>query len=192
MFRHSLTATFTAFALAIVLGQSQAQAQVKPFKITGSGVAPLGLPAPGGPALPHSIVGNATQLGKHYGMGTVELNTFVPNSDYSIITGEFGSGSPFEFVGANGDILSCWYGRTDHGATSPGSYMLVSTGEPDMYIAYFIAEFVPFDPECTGKFTGVTGSWIMYAVTDPFLLGSDSPVNYSWQGSGYLTYQQGK
>jgi hypothetical protein len=60
-----------------------------------------------------------------------------------------------------------------------------------IYIAYFIAQFVPYDPECTGKFAGVSGGWTMYAMTGPFVLGSSNPVAYVWEGTGTLTFARG-
>ncbi len=113
---------------------------------------------------------------------------FLPNGD---ITGTFGSGSPFVFTALNGDQLACYYGRTDFGASKPGTFTLVpvpALGE-GVYVAFFVAEFVPYLPECTGRFAGVTGGWVMYAMTDPFVLGSDEPLSYSWVGQGSLTVE---
>ena len=181
-----------AFAVLVLLSHS-VDAQLKPFKISGAGVAPNGLPFPGDPARPHWIAGNATQLGRHYGEGSVQTdaNNFMFHDD-GRITGEFGSGSPFVFTGANGDILSCQYGRTAFGASTPGTFEMVPTGDPGMYVAYFIAEFVPVSADCTGKFAGVTGSWVMDAVTEPFLLGSNDPLYYSWEGNGTLNFKKGE
>lgn len=181
-----------AFAVLVLLSHS-ADAQLKPFKISGAGVGPIGLALPGQPARPHWIVGNATHLGRHYGEGSfqADVNNLVFHGD-GRITGEFGSGSPFVFTGADGDILSCQYGRTAFGASTPGTFEMVPTGDPGMYVAYFIAEFVPVSADCTGKFAGVTGSWVMYAVTEPFLLGSDDPLYYSWEGDGALNFKKGK
>ena len=169
-----------------------AQAQVKPFKIKGEGVASEGLPLPGQPARPHTVVGTATHLGKHNGEGSIQtdMNNFVVHGDGSI-TGEFGSVAPFVFTGANGDILSCNYGRTDLGASTPGTFTLIPVGD-GLYMAFFIAEFVPISAACTGKFKGVTGSWVMYAATEPFALGTSGSIEYSWEGSGELTFKKGK
>ena len=66
--------------LAVLLGImafacNTAQAQVvKPFKIVGTGPAPSGLSLPGGPEEPHSIVGEATYLGRHTGSGTEQTD----------------------------------------------------------------------------------------------------------------------
>ncbi len=181
----------TTVVAVLTLACHSAEAQVKPFKITGDGVAPLGLPLPGQDARPHWIVGNATHLGRHSGAGTVQTDTATFHPDGSI-TGEFGSGEPFVFTGANGDILSCEYGRTEFGASTPGTFELIPVGPPGIYVAIFIAEFVPVSAECTGKFAGVTGSWVMYAVTEPFLLGSTDPIDYSWEGNGTLKFKKGK
>ena len=51
-----------------------------------------------------------------------------------------------------------------------------------------IAEFVAQPLESTGRFAGATGGWIMYAETEPFVLGSADPVEYSWEGEGELTF----
>jgi hypothetical protein len=46
--------------------------------------------------------------------------------------------------------------------------------------------------DATGKFAGATGSWVMVARSEPFVLGSDDPVVYSWEGEGALTFLKGK
>jgi hypothetical protein len=177
----------------LLLAGSPAQAQVKPFKITGEGVGPLGVPLPGQPMRPHWIEGNATHLGRHEGEGFVQTDTAEFHPD-GTITGEFGSGAPFVFTGANGDILACHYGRTDFGASTPGTFELVPLPElgPGVYMAFWVAEFVPVADECTGKFAGVSGSWVMYAQSEPFILGSSDPIAYSWHGEGQLTFQKAK
>lgn len=50
----------------------------------------------------------------------------------------------------------------------------------------FHAEFVP-QPESTGQFVGSSGSWIMIANTEIFILGSDDPAAHTWEGEGTLT-----
>lgn len=197
MFRRSWLKNGVVLMTAVVTTLSMlsydAHAQVKPFKISGDGVASEGLPLPGQPARPHTAVGNATHLGKYHGAGSIktDVGTLVFHGDGSI-TGEFGSFAPFVFTGANGDILSCNYGRTDLGASTPGTFTLIPVGAPGVYMAIFIAEFVPISADCTGKFKGVTGSWVMYAATEPFVLGSSDPIQYSWEGSGELTFKKGK
>ena len=54
--------------------------------------------------------------------------------------------------------------------------------------ALWVAEFVPVPDQSTGKFAGVTGSWVMYAWSEPFVLGSDDPVSYAWEGQGSLEF----
>ena len=182
---------FAAVVSTFSLLTYDAEAQVKPFKINGEGVAPIGLPLPGQDARPHTIVGNATHLGRHRGEGSVKTDT----ADFHVdgrITGEFGSGEPFVFTAANGDFLSCEYGRTEFGASTPGTFELIPVGPPGIYTANFIAEFVPVSAACTGKFAGVSGSWVMYAVTEPFVLGSTDPIDYSWEGNGTLTFKKKK
>jgi hypothetical protein len=183
-----------AFVAILTLACLKTEVQADPFKITGSGVAPFALPLPGQEPRPHTIVGTATYLGKHKGAGTVKTDSAVFDPVTGHITGEFGSGSPFVFVAANGDQLACNYGRTDLGASSPGTFDLtivdiLSDGSL-VVVGAFVAEFVPQMDLCTGKFKGVTGSWIMYATTDLFILGSSDPTKYSWQGKGSLTLEE--
>jgi hypothetical protein len=185
-----------AVLVAISALTVSAEGQVKPFKITGSGVALTGLPLPGQDPREHTIVGNATHLGRYTGDGFVRTDTFpVPNPATGTLDGEFGGGSPYVFVAANGDKLVAWYGRTDHGAAVPGTYALTvvgGTAEDPIVIAEFIAEFVVQPALSTGKFAGVTGSWIMFAKTEPFHLLAEDPAGYSWEGEGELTFPKKK
>jgi hypothetical protein len=107
--------------------------------------------------------------------------------------GTFGSGpGGFSFVAANGDVLATNYGRTGKGgAKAPGTVTLTIVGLDGMLpvvTAEFVAEFVVDGAGSTGRFSGVTGSWVMYARTAPFTLGSTDPVVYTWEGEGRLTY----
>jgi hypothetical protein len=195
MIRRLLTIALTLCALE--LGHDSAPAQVvKPIKIKGFGVAPTGVPLPGQPSRMHWIIGEATHLGRHYGEGTVQTDSAALDPDTGKIVGEFGSGSPFVFTGANGDQLACYYGRTDFGAEEPGTFELTIVDVlPDGSLvveAAWIAEFVAQPELCTGKFAGVTGSWIMFAFSEPFVLGSNDPVIYWWEGTGSLTFKKGK
>ena len=144
-----------------------AHAQVKPFKITGGGVGPLGLPLPGQDPRPHSSVGEATHLGRYTGIGTLRTDSAAFDPATGHITGEFGSASPYVFTGADGDELVCYYGRTDFGASTPGTFELTIVdvlADGSLVVeALFVAEFVAQPDDCTGKFAGVTGSWIMVA-----------------------------
>jgi hypothetical protein len=196
MFRKPIVVAFAVCTVALALGQGRAEAQSEAFKITGVGAGPHGLPTPGQDPRLHWIVGNATHLGKHCGVGTVQTDSAAYNPKTGKIEGEFGSGAPFVFTGANGDKLVCWYGRTDHGASQPGTFALTILGmAPDgspIVEAAWIAEFVPVPDQSTGKFAGVTGSWVMYAYSEPFVLGSSDPVGYWWHGEGRLTFAHGR
>lgn len=134
MSRNPILAAMTFLALAMVLGQGEARAQVKPFKITGEGAAPFGLPLPGQPARLHPIVGNATYLGRHTGEGSVKTDPdhLVFHAD-GRITGEFGSGDPFVFTGANGDVLTCIYGREEGGAATAGKRAVRASPAPSSW-----------------------------------------------------------
>jgi hypothetical protein len=140
--------------------------------------------------------GNASHMGTHTGWGSVRTDSAVPQPD-GTITGEFGSGDlPFTFEGKKGDRLVCYYGRFDKGATEPGTFVLtildVLPGGLLVVEAHFLAEFVVQPELCTGTFAGVTGSWSMDAWSEPFILGSDSPVYYSWEGKGRLNFPRKK
>jgi hypothetical protein len=189
----AVVSSLAALLAALSLASAPAQAQVKPFKIVGVGVAPDGLPLPSQAARPHWIVGEATDLGRHTGEGSVQTDTAAPQPD-GTIAGEFGGGSPFVFHGANGDDLACYYGRTAFGAAKPGTFDLTVVDVLDdgslVVEAAFIAEFVVQPNLSTGKFAGATGSWVMYAYTEPFVLGSDDPLDYRWEGEGSLTFRK--
>lgn len=193
-----------AACLSLTLQAAAAGDVEKAFRISGEGVGPEGLPLPGEAPRPHWIIGTATHLGVHDGDGFVQTDTAFPvfDDDGNLIgfNGEFGSGLdgdgnplPFEFCAANGDKLVCVYGRTQFGASEPGSFELtivdVLPGGLLVVEALWIAEFVPLAGECTGRFEGVSGSWIMYAWSEPFVLGTSDPVGYAWEGAGRLTFR---
>jgi hypothetical protein len=200
MNRTSLCQSFVSLLAMLVAVSAVPNVQadghvVKAFKIKGAGVAPDGLPLPGQEPRGHWIRGEATGLGHHCGEGTVRTDWAAPQPD-GTIAGEFGSASPFVFRGEDGDRLVVYYGRTDHGASKPGTFVLTILDVLDdnslVVEAAWIAEFVAVTDQCTGKFRGVTGSWIMYAYSKPFVLGSSDPLAYSWEGKGELTFPKGK
>jgi hypothetical protein len=179
-----LVAVFGVGTLGVAGKKSEV---TKPFKVKGGGIAPEGLRPPG-EVTTHLIEGTATHLGKHTGEGNFDIYTLIPTSP-TTLSGTFGSHDPCVFVAANGDELVCYYGRPDKGAAAVGTFeitILDATSEGFLVEALFIAEFVP-QPESTGRFAGAGGSWIMYAQTEPFILGSDDPVAYTWEGNGTLT-----
>jgi hypothetical protein len=186
MFRNDVLATLTACALALVLGQNQAQAQVKPFKVTGGGVVNY-VPLPGDPPQFHFAVGNATELGNYYGEGYVQvLELLSPN------TASFDSAVPFVFTAANGDKLAFQYGHVDARAAGPGLVTLYPANGAKV-VAVFVAEFNPVPADCTGRFKKVIGgSFIMTAVTEPFVLGAQDPVAYTWEGDGSIEFSKGR
>jgi len=186
MFRNPL---ITASLLVLALGQCQAQAQVKPFKITGGGFVPGGLSLiPGVPAF-HDATGQATELGAHSGEGWFTLLGFT-----GPLTAEFSSAPDFVFTAANGDKLAFTYGDVGNGAKQPGEVTLYPVGDGS-FIAVFIAEFNPVPAASTGRFAKVTGgSFTMVATSEPFFLlaTETTPFAYSWQGDGSLTFRKGK
>jgi hypothetical protein len=160
-----------------------------PFKVTGGGEAPEGLPVfPGGTA-GHNATGTATHLGRYSG----EEGLFTLLGYTSATTGTF-QGS-FVFVAANGDRLAFNYG-----ANTPGEFTLIPTDD-GKFIVQFDAEFTPVPEESTGRFAKVTGgSFRMIAYSDPLDLSPDAitedgytaPFNYTWSGEGSIEFSKGK
>ena len=174
-----------AIAATIVLALP-AEAQVKPFKITGGGIATEGLPLTPGIPGPHWAVGEATELGRYYGEGAFTLLNFTGPT-----TANFSSAIDFVMVGANKDKLVFTYGDTTNGAVEPGEVVLSYVGE-GKFVAVFTAEFNPVIAKCTGRFAKVSGgSFIMVATSDPFVLGAHDPVGYTWEGAGELEFKTG-
>jgi hypothetical protein len=178
------------FGLATFASAGKKTSVTKPFKVKGGGVAPEGLRPPG-EVTTHLIDGTATHLGHHTGEGSFDIFSLAPTSP-STLEGTFGSHDTCVFEAANGDELVCYYGRTDNGAAEVGTFtinVLDVTPEGPLVEALFIAEFV-VQPESTGRFAGASGSWIMYAQTEPFVLGSSDPVAYTWEGVGTITLRK--
>jgi hypothetical protein len=175
----------TSLVAVFTLVCSRADAQVKPFKVSGGGVADYIPVTPGDPVF-HWAVGQATGLGRYYGEGRVQLDQFT-----SPTTAEFSSAEPFVFTAANGDKLAFTYGKTDNGAAQPGQVELFYVGD-GLFVTVWVAEFNPVPELCTGRFSKViAGSFIMVAVTEPFVLGATDPVAYSWEGEGWIEFQKG-
>ena len=189
---HQCGVLLTTFAAVLALASASAQAQVKPFKITGGGLAPEGISLiPGVPA-PHDATGNATELGKYEGEGFFTLLGFT-----SQLTAEFASAPDFVFTAANGDQLTFTYGDVDNGAAQPGQVELFPQSDGS-FIAVFVAEFNPDPSKSTGRFAKVVdGSFIMIAVSEPFTFDPNdpsrtTPFEYTWEGKGTLTFSKGK
>jgi hypothetical protein len=183
-----LTVSLVAvLGLATLASADKKTTVTKPFKVKGGGVAPEGLRPPG-EVTTHLIDGTATHLGHHTGEGNFDIYSLAPTSP-TTLEGTFGSHDACVFVAANGDELVCYYGRLDKGAADVGTFEITDldiTPDGPLVEAFFIAEFV-VQPESTGRFAGASGNWIMYAQTEPFILGSSDPVAYTWEGEGTLT-----
>lgn len=173
--------------VVVGLASPHAQAQVvKPFKVTGAGTVDY---VPLVPFVPvtHDAIGEATELGRYYGKGRVQLIGFTGPT-----TADFNSAVPFVFIAANGDELAFTYGDTTNGAAGPGEVTLSGPDAGGLFVATWVAEFNPVPNLCTGRFEKVIdGSFIMVAKTEPFVLGATDPVKYSWKGQGTLTFQNG-
>jgi hypothetical protein len=191
MLRNVFRNALLVFAFASALGLSQASAQVKPFKISGGGVAPLGLSLiPGVPA-PHVSTGQATELGNHTGAGFFTIIDFT-----GPLTATFSSAPTYTFTAANGDKLVVTYGDVNNGADSPGELTLTAHNDGSLS-AVFVAEFNYVPSQSTGRFAQVTGgSFIMIAKSSPFFLDfvnfTSTPFDYSWEGQGTIQFAKGK
>jgi len=96
------------------------------------------------------------------------------------------------FTGADGDKLAFHYGRTDFGAGGPGVVTLYDAGGGEV-VAVWVAEFTPVAAASTGRYKRVVGgSFVMTAVTEPFVLGSGDPVAYAWAGDGWIEFERGR
>src|SRR5262249_23262551 len=116
---HTVIVPLIALAASLALTSTRAEAQVKPFKISGGGPAPDGISLIRGTPAPHSATGNATELGNYTGEGFFQILDFT-----SPLTAEFSSAPNFVFVAANGDHLTMTYGDTNNGAKQPGQVTL--------------------------------------------------------------------
>lgn len=174
--------TFGLVAI-VAVACAPAQAQVKPMKITGGGFAPFGVSLAPGVTRPHTVVGNATHLGKHSGLGMFQITG--PDPGRNPLKARFSSAPVVTFVAANGDKLVCTYGAGGTGEVTLTPHV---TGE---FTARFVAEFKSVPASSTGRFEGVTGSWIMIANSSAFTLASltdTTPFTFTWQGEGTLTF----
>lgn len=179
---------------ALVTGAATAaqadDSQVVPFKITGSGPAPNGLPLIPFNTGPHQATGTATELGKYTGAGTFELGS-LSISPTGAVTGTF-EGS-FVFVAANGDRLAVTYGD---GFSGVFTGQLSGDGTSVTNVR-FDAVFTPDPGNSTGRFADVIGgSWRMIAQAPSISLvssvpGYTAPFNYTWSGEGSLVFGRG-
>jgi hypothetical protein len=173
-----------------------------PFKISGSGPAPLGLPLfPPGSSGPHSIdSGVATQLGKHTGSGTFQIGDLTVDETGKVTSTFQGS---FVFVAANGDRLAFTYGD-DYSGVLTGQ--LTADGQAVVGVK-FDAIFTYDAANSTGRFANLAGGSLrMIAQADepirltysldpdgnPVLDPNSQPFRYSWVGEGTLEKATGK
>ncbi len=174
MFRNfwinSVVVPLASVVVALTLNCQTAEAQIKPFKIKGGGSALEGLSVIGAES-PYSATGTATHLGKYSGTGV------------AMVTGPGTFTGAFDFVAANGDVLSC-----EH----PGTFAVYPDGHGRLY-AIFDAIFTPTSAS-TGKFANVGGNFRMIAITESFdfLDTATTPFDFKWHGEGSLEFAKNK
>jgi hypothetical protein len=163
--------------------------RVVPFKVTGGGPAPDGLPLIPGETAPHSATGTASHLGAYTGSGTFVLGSLQISST-GAVSGTF-QGS-FVFVAANGDQLAFNYGS---GFSGTFTAQLSADGTTVTNVT-FVAVFTPDPANCTGRFAKVVGGGftmianvasVSLASTVP---GFTPPFNYTWNGAGTLEFSK--
>jgi hypothetical protein len=192
MIRNARFVTLAVCTFALAFAQNQAQAQVKPLKITGGGLAPEGIQLIPGTPGPHWAVGTATELGKYYGEGFFQILDYTSPLTADPVTAEFSSAPEFVFTAANGDKLAMTYGVVGNGAQGPGQVTLYPAADGS-FTAVFVAEFNPVPADSTGRFAKVTeGSLIMIAISEPFFItgATTTPFEYTWSGEGTLTFKK--
>jgi hypothetical protein len=186
----SLVIRLTAAAAILTLASNAAQAQVKPFKITGKGYGSKGLSIFGADS-PYEASGVATHLGKYSGdQGVANVVSFNPFTGAGTFKGSF------VFVAANGDKFACTHGDPDNGAEQVGEFQVYDAGDGNVQVV-FIAEFNPILDQCTGRFKDIVdGSFLMVAVSEPFPLQIDAngftpPFGFTWEGEGWIEFDEG-
>jgi hypothetical protein len=185
---HLVAVRLIALAAILALACPRAQAQDKPFKVKGGGLAPDGISLIPFTPVPHSAVGEATELGEYSGEGMFQLLDFT-----GPLSAEFSSAPNFVFTAANGDQLAFTYGVTSNGAAQPGEVTLFPESDGS-FTAVFVAEFNPDLANCTGRFANVIGgSFTMVAVSEPFFIVGDTttPFAYTWEGEGAIEFSKG-
>ena len=172
------------FADVALVGQ-QSDTHIVPFKLSGGGPGPVGMPLfPGGTA-PHEAAGTATYLGKHTGAGTYELGS-LDISPTGAVTGFFQG--TFVFVAANGDAMAFTYGDGFTGELT-GQLTADGTAVTDVKFDGF---FTLDAANSTGRFQKFAGgSFRMIATVDEVSLlssvpGFTAPFEYAWSGAGSL------
>jgi sugar lactone lactonase YvrE len=165
--------------------------QTLPFKVTGGGPAPAGLPLVPGVSVPHLATGEANYLGHYTGAGTFTLGS-LNISPTGQVTGTF-HGS-FVFVAANGDRLAMTYGDGDSGRFSG---QLTADGTAVVNVV-FDAFFTPDPVHSTGRFASVVGGGFRMIANAPYVSllsgvpGFTAPFDYTWSGEGVLVFAKGK
>jgi len=197
MTRTMVSRTSTRIAatlLVLALTSLSAQAQIRPFFVTGSGRAPDGVSVIPGTVSQHTAAGLSIPVGPYASDSGRFVAVDPPDENLS---GTFKGSFTFEEVFRKDDLF-CTYGDESNGAEGPGRYYVIDVGGGDVIIA-FLAEFNPDRFRSTGKYRRVTGgSLTMLAVTEPIALaeilddGVSPAFNYSWVGSGWIRFRRGR
>ncbi|MGF1582539.1 MAG: hypothetical protein ACFCD0_24710 [Gemmataceae bacterium] len=176
------------FVVSLVAACPSAQAQRVPFAINGGGAIEF-VPLPGvttSTVATHITTGLATYLGAHVSRGKVEVLAADPTTG----VGTFQSVVPTIFASQRG-LLAFDYGRLPgREAPAPGVVRLVPVQGGTKVVAVWDAQFTLSNAVRSriGHRRVTRGSFRMIATTEPFVLGSQTPVRFSWRGTGTITF----
>ena len=182
---HDVPAQEASFASsAVEAGKGASQQRTFPFRISGSGSAPSGLPLESGTTVDYSATGTASGLGRYDGAGSFTLGSLDISAETGAVSGTFQG--EFVFTAANGDQLAVTYGGVFTGQVSADGASVVDVK--------FDAFFAPDPANSTGRFASVVGGgWQMIAQTDSVSLeggnqGFTAPFDLTWSGTGSLMF----
>jgi hypothetical protein len=176
--------TVLSSVAVVLLTVCAAQADVTvPFRVTGEGSFPTGLPVVPGLSGEYSGTGQGSQIGRYAGQGQFELLTFnaVGTSTFE---------ASFVFVTPNGDLLAT-------NTASPGTFTVLTAPGGNVIVS-FVFVLIPDPALSTGRFAKVTGGGLLIVATsEPFsptvsAQGFTAPFMYTWVGDGSLVFAQGQ
>ena len=186
---HDVPAQEASFASsAVEAGKGASQQRAFPFRISGSGSAPSGLPLESNTTVDYSATGTASGLGRYDGAGSFTLGSLDISAETGAVSGTFQGA--FVFTAANGDKLAVTYGDGLSGVFTGQ----VSADGASVVDVKFDAFFAPDPANSTGRFASVVGGgWQMIAKTDSVSLeggnpGFTAPFDLTWSGTGSLMF----
>lgn len=170
-----------SFCVLVLHTAAVAQERSVPFQVAGAGEVFDFKPTADGLNITFRAVGIASFVGP-YQTSPNTLTAFGFPDPEETTTLPFASvgGEPILFNGVAG-TLAFTYDKSEDGQVT-----LFPVGGGD-FIALFIAKFEPAPQSSTGVYTRfIGGSFIMYAISEPFNPLADESAGYIWFGRGPL------